>query len=195
MRSLAGDTTGRCDSGHTTLKKRIFEATPWNLRLRSETMRAPRRNKSRLSSCVNRVLLAACFFLLVFSLASCNSERTPVDPLPSWNDGTSKKAILDFVANTTTVGGTEFVPVENRIATFDNDGTLWVEQPIYTQFVFVLARLQMTVKSAHEIRCAVVGHIPERRQDRACSGVLKRPRQSYQSLAADFLAVRPFPFQ
>ena len=56
------------------------------------------------------------------------------DPLPSWNEGPAKQAILDFVSRTTTAGGPDFVPVPERIATFDNDGTLWTEQPIYFQF-------------------------------------------------------------
>ncbi len=64
------------------------------------------------------------------------------DPLPSWNDSARKKAILQFVANTTRNGSPTFVPPEQRIATFDNDGTLWVEQPIYTQVVFALARVK-----------------------------------------------------
>ena len=57
------------------------------------------------------------------SLGTANAQGG--DPLPSWNDGATKKAIIDFVARVTTQGGTEFVPVAERIATFDNDGTLW----------------------------------------------------------------------
>jgi len=55
------------------------------------------------------------------------------DPLPSWNDGRAKQAIIDFVSKVTREGGAEFVPPERRIATFDNDGTLWAEQPVYFQ--------------------------------------------------------------
>src|SRR5215813_13731095 len=54
--------------------------------------------------------------------------RAQSDPLPSWNDGASKKAIVDFVERTTKPGSAEFIPVEERVATFDNDGTLWSEQ-------------------------------------------------------------------
>jgi len=54
--------------------------------------------------------------------------------LPSWNSGAAKSAILDFVERVTKQGGTEFVPPAARIATFDNDGTLWCEQPLQTQF-------------------------------------------------------------
>jgi hypothetical protein len=53
------------------------------------------------------------------------------DLLPSWNEGPSKRAILDFVANVTGEGSTDFVRTEDRIAVFDNDGTLWCEQPEY----------------------------------------------------------------
>lgn len=63
------------------------------------------------------------------------------DPLPSWNDGAAKSAIIDFVTHATTAGGPDFVPPEDRIATFDNDGTLWSEQPLYVQLAFVLDRV------------------------------------------------------
>jgi phosphoglycolate phosphatase-like HAD superfamily hydrolase len=60
------------------------------------------------------------------------------DPLPSWNDTAAKKAIVEFVDRTTKQGSADFVKPEERIATFDNDGTLWVEQPIYTQVEFAI---------------------------------------------------------
>jgi hypothetical protein len=63
-------------------------------------------------------------------------------PLPSWNDGAAKSAILDFVARVTKQGGAEFVPSAGRIATFDNDGTLWCEQPLQTQFFFAFDRVK-----------------------------------------------------
>ena len=63
------------------------------------------------------------------------------DPLPSWNDGPAKQAILEFVDAVTTEGGADYVAPEDRIATFDQDGTLWVEHPIYTQVVFALDRV------------------------------------------------------
>jgi phosphoglycolate phosphatase-like HAD superfamily hydrolase len=64
------------------------------------------------------------------------------DPLPSWNDGSAKSAIVEFVERVTAEGGPEFVPVEQRIATFDNDGTLWAERPIYFQFAFAMDRVK-----------------------------------------------------
>jgi phosphoglycolate phosphatase-like HAD superfamily hydrolase len=73
------------------------------------------------------------------------------DPLPSWNDGPAKKAILDFVRTTTTESGAGFVPPEKRIATFDQDGTLWVEQPMYSQVVYCLQRVGTVVKAKPEL--------------------------------------------
>jgi phosphoserine phosphatase len=63
------------------------------------------------------------------------------DPLPSWNDGAAKQAILNFVKTTTDPASASFVPVEQRIATFDQDGTTWVEHPIYTEIVFSFERI------------------------------------------------------
>ena len=65
------------------------------------------------------------------------------DPLPSWNDGASKQAIMAFVAKVTTQGSPGFVPAPERIAVFDNDGTLWAEQPLYTQLYFALDRVKV----------------------------------------------------
>ncbi|HEY1654542.1 MAG TPA: HAD family hydrolase [Candidatus Tumulicola sp.] len=61
------------------------------------------------------------------------------DPLQSWNDGAAKRAIADFVSRTTTETSPDYVRVPDRVALFDNDGTLWVEQPMYTQLAFLLA--------------------------------------------------------
>jgi len=73
------------------------------------------------------------------------------DPLPSWNDGTAKKAIVEFVQSTTTQGGPRFVPPSERIATFDQDGTLWVEHPMYTQVLYCLERVPAVVKAKPEL--------------------------------------------
>lgn len=80
--------------------------------------------------------LATCLLVFV-TIANAQS-----DPLPSWNDGTNKRAIVDFVSRVTKEGSPDFVPVNQRIATFDNDGTLWSEQPIYFQFAFALDRVK-----------------------------------------------------
>jgi haloacid dehalogenase-like hydrolase len=84
--------------------------------------------------------------LTVFCLGGALAQTR--DPLPSWNDGAAKKSIIDFVARVTTPGSPDFVPVERRVATFDNDGTLWTEQPIYTQVVFTYDHLR-TVAAEH----------------------------------------------
>ena len=63
------------------------------------------------------------------------------EPLASWNDGPAKQAILDFVKTTTDRASPNFVPPEDRVATFDQDGTLWVEHPLYAQAFFALDRL------------------------------------------------------
>jgi len=78
---------------------------------------------------------------LLCSLVSIVHAQSAADPLPSWNDGSAKQAIEQFVAATTKEGGPDFVPAGKRFATFDQDGTLWVEHPIYTQLVFALDRV------------------------------------------------------
>ena len=80
---------------------------------------------------------------IVTLLVSCaaQSAQAQRDPLPSWNDGASKKAIVAFVNKVTKAGSPDFVPPAERIATFDNDGTLWAEQPMYFQLLFSLHRV------------------------------------------------------
>ena len=79
--------------------------------------------------------------VLLAALLAFGQAHAQTDPLPSWNEGPAKQAIVDFVRATTDKAGSKFVPPEARIATFDNDGTLWVEQPIYTQVVFAIDRV------------------------------------------------------
>ena len=73
------------------------------------------------------------------------------DPLPSWNDGPAKKAIIAFVQATTTPSGPRFVAPEARVATFDQDGTLWVEHPVYTQLMYSLDRVPAVVAKKPEL--------------------------------------------
>ena len=75
--------------------------------------------------------------LLIFS-----GSALAQDPLPAWNDGPSKKAIIRFVQETTQPGTKQFIPPEARIAVFDNDGTLWSEQPLYVQLAFAIDRVK-----------------------------------------------------
>jgi len=79
--------------------------------------------------------------VLLFGLLSLAAAQE-ADLLPSWNDGASKRAIVEFVANVTRQGGPNFVPPAERIATFDNDGTLWAEHPMYFQLAFALDRIK-----------------------------------------------------
>jgi hypothetical protein len=82
--------------------------------------------------------------------AACTAPSTPPaarataaeDPLPSWNDGATRQAITRFVTDVTTEGSPSYVPPPERIATFDNDGTLWSEQPMYVQLAFILDRVR-----------------------------------------------------
>lgn len=87
-----------------------------------------------------RQLIAA--LLIAGACAGTNlTANAQPDPLPSWNDGAVKKSITDFVARVTKPGP-DFVPAERRIATFDNDGTLWAEQPVYFQIAFAVDRVK-----------------------------------------------------
>ena len=94
-------------------------------------------------------IVAACTLFLA-GACSNKKEHTPaiptiqneVDPLASWNDGATKQAIIQFVSKVTKEGTADFIPVADRIACFDNDGTLWAEQPIYFQFAFALDRIK-----------------------------------------------------
>ena len=74
------------------------------------------------------------------------------DSLPSWNGGSAKQAIVEFVKATTTEGSPQFVPPEARIAGFDQDGTLWVEHPMYTQVMYCLERVPDLVKAQPELK-------------------------------------------
>jgi haloacid dehalogenase-like hydrolase len=82
-------------------------------------------------------VLLLCALLL---MGGCATVQT--DPLPAWNDGKVKQSIVSFVTKVTTQGSPDYVPVPERIATFDNDGTLWAEQPMYFQVVFVFDRVK-----------------------------------------------------
>lgn len=94
------------------------------------------------------------FFMLFISLSACKQEPAKdteaqtaevsesKDPLPSWNDVASKQAIISYVKDVTTEGSASFIPLADRIATFDNDGTLWSEQPAYFQLFFAMDRIK-----------------------------------------------------
>jgi hypothetical protein len=91
-----------------------------------------------------RKLIGILWVISALSLAwSVAARAQSTDPLPSWNDGTAKQAIVAFVQATITQGTPTFVPAAERIATFDNDGTLWAEQPMYFQLIFALDRVKV----------------------------------------------------
>ncbi len=103
---------------------------------------------------MQRVLFSLPFrnltaFVLWALLAAAAYAQT--DPLPSWNDGPAKQAIIEFVQATTTQGSAKFVPPAERIATFDQDGTLWVEHPMYSQVMYCLERVPALVKAKPEL--------------------------------------------
>ena len=96
------------------------------------------------------------FILILFLATACEptgntpgeaespsgADQSQSDPLPSWNDGDTKQGIIDYVQSVTREGSPDFIPAADRIATFDNDGTLWSEQPLYFQLFFVIDRVK-----------------------------------------------------
>src|SRR6266478_5261874 len=94
------------------------------------------------------ILTAAFVGAVAFAFNIARAE----DPLPSWNDGSAKQAIVNFVQTTTDSGSTNFVPPAERIATFDQDGTLWVEHPMYSQVMYCLDRVGALVKEKPELK-------------------------------------------
>jgi len=100
---------------------------------------------------IDRRALVSGLALLPFA-TPVQAQPTPSGPLASWNDGAAKQAILDFVRVTTDRASPQFVPEEDRIATFDQDGTLWVEHPMYTQVVYCLDRVPAVVAQKPDLK-------------------------------------------
>jgi hypothetical protein len=101
---------------------------------------------SPFSGVSRRALLPALAAFPILSLllpTRAMARRAASDPLRSWNDTASKKAILAFVDRVTRRDSPDFVPEDDCIATFDNDGTLWAEQPMYFQLLFALDRVKL----------------------------------------------------
>jgi phosphoglycolate phosphatase-like HAD superfamily hydrolase len=90
--------------------------------------------------------------VIAASLLRAAPSSAQGDPLPSWNDGPARQSIVDFVTRVTTPGGRDWIPLPERIATFDNDGTLWTEQPMYFQTIFAMDRVKATVARHPEWR-------------------------------------------
>src|SRR5262245_40604145 len=87
-------------------------------------------------------VMKTTFLLFASTLIGMPVLTGAADPLPSWNDTGPRKAVIAFVEKVTREGSPDFVPVPERIATFDNDGTLWSEQPMYFQLLFALDRVK-----------------------------------------------------
>ena len=100
---------------------------------------------------IDRLGVGAKILAFAASLLFAAQVLAQVDPLPSWNDGPAKKAIVEFVQTTTTNGSPKFVPPAERVATFDQDGTLWVEQPMYSQVMYCLDRVPAVVEAKPEL--------------------------------------------
>src|SRR5690348_8979629 len=96
-------------------------------------------------------LLVRALLAFVLAAAFGTQALAQTDPLPSWDDGAAKAAINEFVHATTDQASPKFVPPEQRIATFDQDGTLWVEHPMYTQVMYCLERVPALVKAKPEL--------------------------------------------
>ena len=116
---------------------------------------------SRRKFLINTVASAATVTVLAGAKASGQEESgssaaatnaSTGEPLPSWNDGPAKEAIIAFLQATTTQGGAQFVPPEERIASFDQDGTLWVEQPMYSQVMYCLDRVGVMAREKPELK-------------------------------------------
>jgi len=109
-----------------------------------------------VKSDINRRVAISGLALLTLSQtllsAVAQAQGTQAAPLPSWNDGPAKQAIIDFVRVTTDQASPKFVTAEDRIATFDQDGTLWVEHPLYTQVVYCLDRVPVVVAQKPELK-------------------------------------------
>ena len=141
----------------------------------------------------NRKPIILGITLLAFVLSGAlqfapGSQKT--DPLPSWNDGAVKQSIIAFVNKITTKDGADFVPESERIATFDNDGTLWVEKPIPIEIYFIGSRIRKMVEKDPSLRqrpsfkAAVERDIPFLQQelDRALPELLKA---AYSNISQD----------
>lgn len=150
-------------------------------------------SKNHLGALSRRTLLQAtgallALWLLVGPLAAAD------DPLPSWNAGAAKTAIVDFVTAVTAESGADFVPPEERIAVFDNDGTLWVEQPIYTQLTFAvdrvnaLARIHPEWKSTQPFKAALEND-REALAAAGAEGIVKLVMASHAGMTTDEFAV------
>ena len=111
-------------------------------------LKSAMRNVRLAGATLWRRVLPAALSTVLLVVAAVYAQT---DPLPSWNDGAAKQAIINFVRTTTDSASQKFVPPEERVATFDQDGTLWVEHPMYSQVVYCLERVPAVVKAKPEL--------------------------------------------
>ncbi len=123
-----------------------------------------------------RPLALLAILPLLFLAGQLSGQQEQADPLPSWNDGPAKKAILEFVHVTTNKDDPKFVPPGERVATFDEDGTTWVEHPMYTEVVFSLDRL-VELAPRH----------PEWKDKQPFKAVLDKDRETMEKFTTDDL--------
>ena len=116
-------------------------------------------------------LLAAT---LLAGVAGWAGAARPADPLPSWNPGAARDGIVRFVHQTTDPASPRFVPPAERIATFDQDGTLWVEQPVYPQVRFILEKVPGAVTTRQELERLAANLMVQTGADQRCEVRLAR---------------------
>ncbi len=105
--------------------------------------------------------------LLTAAFLAGAAAPTVADPLPSWNEGPAKQAIIQFVRDTTDMAGPKYVLPEDRIVTFDEDGTTWVEHPLYTEVMFALDRI-IELSASH----------PEWKEKMPFKAIIERDREA-----------------
>lgn len=127
--------------------------------------------KNYLRRLLTRSISQTVLFVLIAGVSFSNASFAADDALPSWNDGATKQKILDFLSAATTTGSPKFIAESERIATFDQDGTLWVEQPLYAQGVFAEDRVR-----------ASAGAHPEWKKQKPYAAIIKREPQAAQQL-------------
>ena len=128
--------------------------------------------------------------MLVLWVAVATSAQK--DPLASWNEGTSKKAIIDFVERTTKAGSSDFIPLDERIATFDNDGTLWSEQPMYFQFLFMLDQVKAAAPSHPEWKDNAVFKALAAKDQKALAEIGEKPLLEFLAVANSGMSVADY---
>src|SRR6266581_2089471 len=156
----------------------------------------------RSPSFVSRTIVVAIFVVLSAGTAIAQTA----DPLPSWKPGAARQSIVDFVRATTDPASPQFVPVEERIATFDQDGTLWAEQPLPTQGIYCLDRVAAVVAAKPELKdvepfktvlsgdhVAIAKLSNADLEKIAIATITGMPTQKFQSEVQDWLATARHP--